>query len=197
MAIGETKIPNVLSPIKVALDEHGRLPAQEEKLVREMADAAEKLRQDDPTEKMYLEDLRAYDIDNLGLVMKASKAHMFDDIRKANHYQGDALRRALMKLGVHALDHLQTTAKKQGGKVSPDQNAWFERLLQKQLLNKQVKVEPRKYRGNDAWRSGIYIYKGGEIAYWISGITEDRSGRVGLLVIPGRRRWFVFSNVPE
>uniref|UniRef100_A0A6M3XRU1 Uncharacterized protein n=1 Tax=viral metagenome TaxID=1070528 RepID=A0A6M3XRU1_9ZZZZ len=173
---------------KVQLDESGKLLPSEEKEVRGMTELASEMKQDDVTEKMFLEDIRSRDVDNLTLVLNASQWHQFPTVEGAAHFMGESLNRALLKLGCNALDLLR---QKMDGEFDPKVamfpgNPYVERVLQKQMLMRKVKCEhrpPGMYSPEDQWKSGMYIYKGNEIAYFISNPVKTVVKRKGVLYL--------------
>uniref|UniRef100_A0A6M3XSD5 Uncharacterized protein n=1 Tax=viral metagenome TaxID=1070528 RepID=A0A6M3XSD5_9ZZZZ len=188
---------------KVQLDEKGKLLQSEEKEVREMSDLAEEMKQGDVTEKMYLEDIRTRDVDNLSLVLKASQWHQFPTVDGAAHFMGESLNRALLKLGCNALDLLR---QKMAGKIDPKVslfpgNPYIERVLQKQMLMRKVKCEhraPGMYAPEEQWKSGMYIYHKNEIAYFISNPVKTEIKRKGVIYLASPEVAFVVkTNVPK
>lgn len=145
----------------------------------------------DATEHMSLGDIKARDIDNLGLVVKESKEHLFDRKEHAGRFMGQAVNGALKKLGVDQL-----------GMISKYSNRHDKRFLAKQIdkamAENNVKVERRKYQEpEDIWRSGIYIYHNNEIAYFISECMrvkeKTRDSHIIILGAP-KTKFMVITN---
>jgi hypothetical protein len=105
-----------------------------------------------------LDDIKQRDILNLEtfLKKKGRQQRSFDKLEEANGFIGVRLAQMLLNLGVPL--------------ESCDQG-----LIDERLKSGNVKVEPRIYNTpDDEWRSGIYIYKDGEIAGFIGySISDD------------------------
>ena len=188
-------MPDTLT-IPVRLTADGKLDPLEDRLVKEIRDLKENMKQSDVTEQMYLDEIKKRDIDNLRLIIKNAKTYEFESAQHAFAEIGQFLNRAFCKLGVNALDY-------HAKRIDPENtnDRFVSRRLTRQLLKKKVHWEARfakNYPPEDRWRSGIYIYHNNEISYWISnvlGTSEGRSGN-GHIILPGKRRWFVKTNAP-
>ena len=180
---------------RVILDENGKLPQFEDRRVKELAEDAHRMKSDDVTEKMVLEDIKSRDIDNLTLVLKASKEYTFPNLQQAIYFMGQSLNKSLLKMGCGALDHHAKRADPQNTDTD-----FVTRVLDKQMLRKQVRCEHRKpdmYPPEDRWRSGLYMYKANEIAYFISNPILRNEHRRGGIILPGRKSFIVLTNVPQ
>jgi len=183
--------------LPVRLTENGKLDALEDRLIREMRDLKLAMDQSDVTQDMVLDEIKLRDIDNLLLVLKSSKSYFYDRKDVAFYNIGQFLNRALSKLGCDALNHF--------AKRPDPQNAdhrFLERKLQHQMLKKGIKCEARPvemYDPPDRWRSGMFVYKENEIAYYISNIIEQHGGRSGggHIILPGQRKYLIITNAPS
>lgn len=148
----------------------------------------------DATKDMYLSDITDRDIDNLGLVMKECKEHLFNTPKQAGHFMGVAVNGALKKLGINQVEMAARVPKG----ASKDLHT---RLVDKAMVEKNVKVERRRYKEReDIWRSGIYIYHNNEISYFISEAmrVRDKKG-ASAIIIPGKPKTkiMVLTNYKE
>ena len=179
--------------VPVRLNADGKLDAFEDRLVKEIRDLKMDMIQSDVTENMVLEDIKVRDVENLMLVIKSSKMYYYESTQEAFYNIGQFLNQGLNKLGVTALNH---HAKRPDPKNS--NTRFLERRLTHQLLKKKVKLEARPvemYSPDDQWRSGMYAYKSNEIVFYISNIIVDSGGRTGNIIIPGKMRYGVITNV--
>ena len=102
-------------------------------------------------------------------IKKAKKYNFGKDMKKAVAFIKLCLGRTLVSLG---LPHPQPP---------PNVNSYEAKVrhaakLDKAMREKQVKVEHRnKYRGNDMWRCGLYIYQRDELVTFISDVLTQRS----------------------
>ena len=102
-------------------------------------------------------------------IKKAKKYNFGKDMKKAVAFIKLCLGRTLVSLG---LPHPQPP---------PNVNSYEARIrhaakIDKAMREKQVKVEHRnKYRGNDMWRCGLYIYQRDELVTFISDVLTQRS----------------------
>lgn len=97
-----------------------------------------------------LDDIKSNDIDNLDVMLRDAKFRFFPDHRSAFAFIGHAVFSRLRDLGMtvrEATDHRRA-------------DEWMER--------NSVRIETRDYEGEDEWRSGTYIYKGGEIVGFVT-----------------------------
>jgi len=99
---------------------------------------------------MTLEELGDHDIDNLQHVLSKSKKVYFTQREEFFEFIPAAMKRCLLKMGVTVTES-----------TLPEE-------ADKQLKEKNVRIERRPYAGDDAWRAGIYIYKDNEIAGFVS-----------------------------
>lgn len=102
------------------------------------------------TDNRTLDEIKADDVSMLEDALAHSKVEWFTKPDQAMQYIGDRLFKLLGRLGV---------------KVKKGMN-W--RMVDAQLGAHKVRVENRDYEDEDEWRSGIYVYKGDELAGWIS-----------------------------
>lgn len=139
----------------------------------------------DATANLTLGEIHDRDVDNLTLVYKSSKKYAFDTKEEVERFLVEALERAAAKFGVDVK------------KIKHFHPNDYTEEIQKQLEAKQVTLEkPRIRRGEDSWRSGIYIYFRNEIAFFISlpkliPWNEDNEN----IVIPGQQKYMIVTNV--
>jgi len=119
---------------------------------------------------MTIDEIAANDLEMVRDAIKNAKKYSFGhDMKKAVNFVRDCLGRTLVSLG---MPHPQPP---------PNVNSYEARVrhaakLDKAMREKQVKVEHRnKYRGNDMWRCGLYIYQRGELVCFISDVLTQRS----------------------
>jgi len=129
----------------------------------------------DMNKKTYADNLTIDEIASNDLEMtkeaikKAKKYNFGKDMKKAVNFVRDCLGRTLVSLG---MTHPQPP---------PNVNSYEARIrhaakIDKAMREKQVKVEHRnKYRGNDMWRCGLYVYQRDELVTFISDVLTQRS----------------------
>jgi|GEM_PF-4049696 len=104
-----------------------------------------------------LEGMKIRDVDNLKHVLKSrSRRHYFRNMTDVGSFMNMVLFDTLKKLGVDVVKF----------NMNPEQ-------IDKSLDDNKVKVENRPYTGKDEWRSGLYIYKAGEIVEFIGHPKES------------------------
>ena len=104
-----------------------------------------------------MDEIAANDAENLlRIIEHECETYHFDTISKAMAAAGEALRLALLRFGIEI-----------DGSDS-------ESAMNETLKAKGVRVESRlHYTGEDGWwRSGIYVYRNNEIAYFISKVRS-------------------------
>lgn len=121
-------------------------------------------------DNLTLDELQSNDIEMLRDAIKNAKKYNFGkDMKKAVNFVRMCLGKTLVSLGI---PHPQPP---------PNVNSYEAKVrhaakLDKAMREKQVKVEHRnKYRGNDMWRCGLYIYQRGELVTFISDVLTQRS----------------------
>jgi len=119
---------------------------------------------------MTLDEIAANDLEMVKDAIKNAKKYNFGkDMKKAVAFIKLCLGRTLVSLG---LPHPQPP---------PNVNSYEARIrhaakIDKAMREKQVKVEHRnKYRGNDMWRCGLYVYQRDELVTFISDVLTQRS----------------------
>ena len=118
---------------------------------------------------MTLDEIAANDLEMVKDAIKNAKKYSFGhDAKKAANFVRHCLARTLVGLG---LPHPQPP---------PNVNSYEARIrhaakIDKAMREKQVKVEHRnKYRGNDMWRCGLYVYLRDELVAFISDVLTVR-----------------------
>ena len=133
----------------------------------------------DITKHLTLDEIRKRDIDNQALVWKACKPVKFQSPEQCKFWVGETLRKILAKLGVALV--LTVTGNPKADKMQHEMAA---KRVDRQMKQRGVKVESRKYKGDQFTRSGIYVYYENEIAYFISHPMYSKK-REGLLILAG------------
>lgn len=122
------------------------------------------------SDNITLADMHVRDVDNLQHVLKQrSKLYYFFTMKDVGGFMNKVLYGTLEKFGIDV--------------VKLNMN---EHNIDQALQQNNVKVENRPYEGDDRWRSGLYIYKDGEIVEFIghpkkSEILGPRGERYSLL----------------
>lgn len=110
-------------------------------------------------DNMTLDEIASYDEDMVRDAIKNANKYRFTDARKALIFVGECIKNTLEFLGVkNALEMLQ-------------KNPAFLDRIQK-VGN--IRIERRdKYRGENLWRNGIYVYKDDVLATFIGEILKE------------------------
>ncbi len=122
--------------------------------------------------------------------MAENDAYMVEEkIRNASSYFFISMPQAVQFIHgcmKKTMDHI-------GVKIRPDSEP---RFVDRMLKNKKVQVEHRKkYKGVDGWRNGIYIYKDGELAAFISTVLKrHKEGKVDMLIPKQHMEYIVITN---
>lgn len=118
---------------------------------------------------MTIDEIAANDLEMVTDAIKNAKSYGFGkDMKKAANFVRHCLGRTFVNLG---LPHPAPP---------PNANSYEARVrhaakIDKAMREKQVRVEHRnKYRGNDAWRCGIYVYQRDELVCFISDVLTVR-----------------------
>ncbi len=141
-------------------------------------------------DKLTLDESASNDIEMVKDAIKNAKKYSFgNDKRKAQIFVKTCLDITLKRLGI-----------KVEPPTSREAQIKYAQWLDKAMADRQVRIEHRsKYRGNDMWRRGIYVYQRDELVAFISDILTHRRtefdpltmkvGResVGLVVITNAR----------
>jgi hypothetical protein len=107
--------------------------------------------------------------------IKNAKRYTFFNLEEARAFTGRAVQETLDRLGI---------------KIRPGVSPKF---IDKHLEHKRVKVECReKYKGNDTWKCGIYIYQDGELVAFVSSVFHDEPNP--FLLRDQRDKFYVISN---
>ena len=123
-----------------------------------------------------IDEVKADDIDQLEQVVKVAQRFEFLDRKQAYKFQGICVQVALKNLGVEITKN-----------VNP-------KFVDKQLADRGVKIEQRRYHGeDDVWRTGLYVYKGDELAFYVSNVKKNNPNPFS---INRTQKWGVLTNVP-
>ena len=121
-------------------------------------------------DNLTIDEIASNDLEMVKDAIKNAKKYSFGkDMKKAANFVRHCLARTLVSLG---LPHPAPP---------PNVNSYEAKVrhaakLDKAMREKQVKVEHRnKYRGNDMWRCGLYIYQRDELVTFISDVLTQRS----------------------
>lgn len=182
----------------------------------QVLDPAESMKAHPDTKNLTLGQIKARDEDNLRLVLGTAREYRFSSMPQALYEIGQFLARAMRKLGVSALyDHGQkvglppsydkATTRLPGNLYMVDHTPVDEARVTQQLVKNNVRVEirhPEQYDDQaDKWKSGMYIYHNGEIAYFISNPLRimNRSAAGGRIVLPSAtpEGFYVKTNAPH
>ena len=119
---------------------------------------------------MTLEEIQANDLEMTRDAIKNAKKYGFGpDAKKAANFVRHCLARTLVGLG---MTHPAPP---------PNVNSQLAKIrhaakLDKEMREKQIRIENRnKYKGNDAWRCGLYVYQRDELVTFISDVLTQRS----------------------
>lgn len=171
----------------------------------------------DATEHMTFGEMKARDIDNVELVMKACKEVPFNSVDNAMKWTNNALQGIMLKFGIDKngiierahklpLDHFLVRqfvkAYNEDPKAPKPLKIDPRRLLAAKWLGidqkkADVTVEPREYTNQkDVWRSGIYVYHHNEIAYFLSAPYRRKGGHYASphILVPTFGKWFILTN---
>ena len=149
----------------------------------------------DITKDMTLGEIGARDLDNWNLVHKSCKKFFFNHPNAAFAFMGKCVNAAMNKFGI---DQLEMAAHARNTNPVNEFKTILERDISKKMEEAGLKVERREYEGEDVQRSGVYIYHGNEIAYYISEIIAAKRGQSGSrLVLPRNKiKFAIHTNVP-
>ena len=118
---------------------------------------------------MTLEEIQANDLEMTRDAIKNAKKYSFGhDMKKAVNFVRMCLGKTLVSLGI---PHPQPP---------PNVNSYEAKVrhaakLDKEMREKQIRIENRnKYKGNDAWRNGVYVYQRDELVCFISDVLTVR-----------------------
>ena len=168
----------------------------------EIIEAAQK-KSPDPTDQMFLTEIRDRDTDNLLLVLHGKLYdHRFDTLRQAIAFMGQCQAMALTKFGISGLEMVKASVRQNGKGFRPGAHDFVAKRIEVEMRKKSIKCELRppamylKNRPEDVWKSGIYFYKDNEIAFFISNPMEVKYNRNGIYV-PGKTEYLVRTNVPS
>lgn len=123
-----------------------------------------------------LDELKLDHDDNFEIVMKKAQLREFMSIEHARAYRGAMMTNCLKSLGIDVATVFDLTS---------GEEAASQRIDQLLLENKVVIENRRETEGRPSWERGIYIYKSGELAYFIS------------IIFPRNDHFTVRSNAPE
>lgn len=98
-----------------------------------------------------------------------------DAIKNANKYSFGKNKQQAMAFFKHCMD---ITLKRCEITVNPPKGTYarelYEKVLDKQMAEGGILIEHRnKYRANDMWRNGLYVFKNGELVAFISNVLLD------------------------
>ncbi len=110
-------------------------------------------------EKMTLDEIKVNDREMQDISIKNANRYYFVTYKEAKNFIGGCLKTTLDRLGVT---------------IVPNMHAGF---VDRMLKNNKVEIEERDqrfYKGKEAWKQGLYIYKDGEMVTFISVIVEGK-----------------------
>jgi hypothetical protein len=120
-------------------------------------------------DKMTLDEVAANDLEMVKDAIKnASKYRFGKDIRRAVTFVKLAVDATLKRLGIIV-----------NPPTSPSMRLTYAAMLDKQMREKQVRIEHRtNYKGDDTWRCGLYIYQRDELVVFVSDVLTERRTEV-------------------
>jgi len=159
-----------------------------------------------------LNEIKEHDIENLEFLMtRKAKTHYLKDMHQVMWFMGQCMNTSLSRLGVSIVPGMhekfverimkekgvQVERRKYEDEVHPcplcggDGKIKIPKERIQQQFNENVPAEQKcpecagkgTVEKREAWRSGIYIYKGNEIVDWISKPRPYR--KTGIIVKPG------------
>lgn len=110
-------------------------------------------------DNLYLEDLPQLDKDMVEDVVKNAKIYNFQGLSQDAVF-GEAVA-CFLEASMAGMKSVGLV------KLSPLSYQAIMRNLQTQIGDVQVENRPHKYSGEDEWRNGVYIFKKGELAYFV------------------------------
>lgn len=141
-----------------------------------------------------ISELKRYDDENHGLILKESKEYLYDKLGQALYAKSQFWRAAMKKLGIKAVEEFHS------GGADQSKLSEFETKLVQQMKEKQVHIEERNSQGldvkEDGWKSGSYVYYQGDIVYFISNPHSKRKFRSGIYVV-GQVDFCLRTNAPN
>lgn len=179
-------------------------------------DPVESMKDRHDTKNLTLAEIKVRDEENLRLVLATSRQHTFSRPDQAINFTFEMLAKALVKLGVTKAG-VPCAAKFlfmrdiykgaltliPGNLYTPDLTPNEQNIIKRQMIDNDVRFEirqPQQYPKEDQWKSGMYLYHGSEIAFFISNPIADKNAVSGggHIVLPQAftQRWFVKTNVP-
>lgn len=125
--------------------------------------------QDTYTKNMTIDEIQENDLEmTRDAIKNANKYHFGSNKIAALHFIKKAMDNTLRFLGVVV-----------SVPNSPAARLRYEKGLDKMLNDKQIRIENRtQYRGQDAWRCGLYIYQRDELVAFVSTVLTERRDSV-------------------
>ena len=176
-------------------------------------DPVERMKESHETKNLSLGEIKSRDEDNLALVLSKCREYRYPTLNHAIFHVGQFLGRAMGKLGVKSLaDHGKRPMPQAykgltsipGGLYNVGHTPSDEAAVTQEMVANDVRVEirqPQMYPKAERWKSGIYLYHGNEIAFFISNpmIDQNTTGGDGHIIITHRnpKRFFVRTNAPK
>ena len=106
---------------------------------------------------------------------KNAKRYIFDDPKKAIRFVAHCYLRTLGRIGVVGAENID------------------DKMLARIFKTKHIKIEHRdRYKGDDLWRNGIYIYRRDLLVTFISDIRQVRGSK--FLIQPITPQWSIVTN---
>jgi len=162
--------------------------------------AAERLLDDHATANLTLEEVKARDIDNFHLLLasKGCKDLIFEHLKDAIVFHGQAMARCMGKLGCKTLyEHSKRTPKA----LTRSEMTFYTLKVEKEMQRNDVVVERRESKAypepNDFYKRGFYIYHGREIVFFISSPRMIEARSQGGIVMAGKIMYMVQTNAPD
>ena len=120
-------------------------------------------------DKLSLDEIAANDLEmTKDAIRRASKYRFGKDIRRAVTFVKLAVDATLKRLGIIV-----------NPPTSPSMQVTYAAVLDKQMRDRQIRIEHRNnYKGDDAWRCGLYIYQRDELVAFVSDVLTERRTEV-------------------
>lgn len=141
---------------------------------------------------MTLDDVKKYDDENHRLILKECKQYRFNTLSECAAAKWHAWAFCMKKLGIHVVEDMGRSPES----VRKDP-AFFEKRLQVELNNKNVRLEERPPKAinveEDLWQSGMYVYYNGDIVFFISNPIGVRA-KEGMIFLANRQQFMLVTN---
>jgi len=158
----------------------------------------ERLKQSPDTRNLTVGQMRDRDEDNLKLVIDQSREYLYSNPQQATMAIIAFLMKALLKFQINAIFMMRSSVAQsvRNFMTLPELITY---LCKDEFVKQDIRLEARpvdRYAPEDQWKSGLFIYHGNEISYWISNVMKRPEAK-NRIIITGTPRWFIKTNVPN